>query len=109
MYSTPSQIFTEKIAVKVVKEPSKAKSIGVKVNFDLSGANGGKWLLDCSQEPAVVVAGAAEDARITITMTDEDFVKLGNGELRAEMAFMTGKLKVKGDMSLAIKLGQILA
>ncbi len=109
MFESPEQIFTEKIAVKVVKEPGKAKSIGVKVNFDIVGSQGGKWLLDCSREPAVVSKGEAADARITITMADGDFVKLGNGELRAEMAFMTGKLKVKGDMSLAIKLGQILS
>ncbi|MDO8526862.1 MAG: SCP2 sterol-binding domain-containing protein, partial [Deltaproteobacteria bacterium] len=39
---------------------------------------------------------------------EEDFVKLANGALNPQMAFLGGKLKVKGDMGLALKLGQIL-
>ena len=41
-------------------------------------------------------------------MTSEDFVNMVNGQLAPQMAFMTGKLKIKGDMGLALKLQQIL-
>ena len=41
-------------------------------------------------------------------MTDADFVSMVNGKLNPQMAFMSGKLKIQGDMGLAMKLQQIL-
>jgi putative sterol carrier protein len=41
-------------------------------------------------------------------MKDEDFVKLMNGELNGQVAFMSGKLKFKGSMSTAMKLQGLL-
>ena len=41
-------------------------------------------------------------------MTDSDFIDMVEGKLNGQMAFMTGKLKIKGDMSLAMKLGNVL-
>lgn len=43
-----------------------------------------------------------------MTATDEDFLALFNGELNPMMAFMQGKIKVKGEMALALKLQTIL-
>ena len=108
MYTNAKQIFEEKIAPKLKNDPATGKAIGAKINFSITGANGGSWLLDCSKDPATLTSGEAGDSKVTVTMADEDFVKLANGQLKPEMAFLTGKLKVKGDMSLAIKLGKIL-
>jgi putative sterol carrier protein len=47
-------------------------------------------------------------ADVTLSMSMDNFQKLLDGDLNPQMAFMTGKLKVTGDMSLAMKLGQIL-
>ena len=47
-------------------------------------------------------------ANLTFIMKDEDFFKLSQGELNAQSAFMGGKLKLKGDMGLAMKLGPLL-
>jgi putative sterol carrier protein len=41
-------------------------------------------------------------------MADADFLKLVGGKLNAQMAFMTGKIKIQGDMGLAMKLQQLL-
>ena len=49
--------------------------------------------------------GAAD---CTITISKEDFEALAAGELNPTMAFMSGKLKVDGDMSVAMQLSQIL-
>ncbi len=48
--------------------------------------------------------GVADAPDVTIRVSDADLVKLMRGELNAMSAFMTGKLKVKGDMMLAQKL-----
>jgi len=48
------------------------------------------------------------DADCTITISRDDFEALTAGELNPTMAFMSGKLKVAGDMSIAMQLSQVL-
>jgi putative sterol carrier protein len=43
-----------------------------------------------------------------VAATDADFLAIVNGKLNPQMAFMSGKLKVQGDMGLAMKLQQLL-
>lgn len=108
MYENAKQIFEEKITSKLKNEPEKAKAIGALVLFHLTGNSASDWVLDCSKSPAEVKMGSVEGAKVEVTMSEEDFVKLANGALNPQMAFLGGKLKVKGDMGLAIKIGQIL-
>ena len=57
---------------------------------------------------AVVARGEAPTPNCTVTMGDDDFLALLSGKLNAQMAFMTGKLKVAGDFGLALKLESLL-
>lgn len=50
-----------------------------------------------------------DDADCTITVTKEDFVSLAAGDLDPMMAFMSGKLKVAGDMSVAMGLQSLFS
>ena len=75
--------------------------------FDISGDGGGRWHADIDDGTLAVVKGAADAPTITITASDEDWLSIVNGRLNPQMAFMTGKLKVKGDMGLAMRLQQI--
>ncbi|OQC02218.1 MAG: SCP-2 sterol transfer family protein [Candidatus Hydrogenedentes bacterium ADurb.Bin101] len=57
---------------------------------------------------AVAVSeGAMEGANIQLTMSPEDFLALTSGQLNSQQAFLTGKLKIKGDMQLALKLQNV--
>ena len=47
-------------------------------------------------------------ADCTIVVSKEDFEKIAAGQLDATAAFMQGKLKVNGDMGVAMKLGPML-
>ena len=49
----------------------------------------------------------AEKASIVLTMAEADFLALTKGELNGQQAFLTGKLKIKGDMTLAMKLQSV--
>ncbi|HNZ48986.1 MAG TPA: SCP2 sterol-binding domain-containing protein [Candidatus Hydrogenedentes bacterium] len=54
-----------------------------------------------------VSEGAVEKPSIQLTMTSADFLDLVSGKLNGQTAFLTGKLKVKGDMTLALKLQSV--
>merc|ERR1711916_127907 len=89
---------------------SAAKKLNAEIQFELS-ANGKKqsWVLDAKSGSPGVKLGPVKKAKMTLVMTDENFVKLAQGKLNAQQAFMQGKMKIKGSMALAQKLGPMLA
>ncbi|RME02887.1 MAG: sterol-binding protein [Deltaproteobacteria bacterium] len=92
---------------RITTNPENAKKINAIYKFDLSGDNGGTWTVDLKSDPPAVYA-EDRDAECTISMKSDDFINLVNGKLNPQMAFMMGKLKIKGDMSLAMKLQNLL-
>jgi putative sterol carrier protein len=72
--------------------------------FDIDGA--GQWKVDV-RDGNVTVTEGAEDADVTISTSEETFEKITSGEQNATSAYMTGKLKVKGDMGAAMKLQKL--
>jgi len=86
----------------------KIAGMNATYQFDITGDNGGKWAVKLQDGTAEVTEGEVEDSNITITATDEDWMKIVKGELAGQTAFLTGKLKIKGDMSLAMKLQNLL-
>ena len=85
-------------------DPAKTAGINNSYLFDIDGA--GKWKVDV-QDGYVSVTQGAEDADVTITTSEETFEKITSGEQNATSAYMTGKLKVKGDMGAAMKLQKL--
>jgi len=55
-----------------------------------------------------VVDNENSGADCTVKISKENFLALAAGDLNPQMAFMMGKLRVEGDMSLALQLGEIL-
>jgi putative sterol carrier protein len=88
--------------------PQKVAGMNGVFQFDLSGENGGVWHVTLANGDGHVAEGPAENPGVTISMAADDFVALTEGKLDGTMAFMSGKLKVKGDMGLAMKLQTLL-
>ena len=65
--------------------------------YSVKVADGAVEVCDC----------AMEGANIQLTMSEDDFLALVGGTLNAQQAFLTGKLKIKGDMQLAMKLQSV--
>lgn len=105
---TAKEVFDKHIPERLASKPDVVTSINNSYQFDLSGDGGGKWVVDLTQEGGKVFEGEKEDAGVVVSMTASDFVDLVNGKLNGQMAFLQGKLKIKGDMSLALKLQQVL-
>ena len=83
---------------------SKTAGMNNSYLFDIDGA--GKWKVDV-QDGSVKVTEDEEDADVTITTSEETFEKITSGEQNATSAYMTDKLKVKGDMGAAMKLQKL--
>lgn len=81
---------------------SAIKSI---VKFDFG--DDGVIRIDGKASPSVV-DNEDTPADCTIKVSKDDFEQMVAGNLNAQMAFMTGKLKVEGDMSIAMQLGSVL-
>ena len=80
--------------------------LGGTLKFDFGEP--GSVLIDGKSSPNTVSDGADKSADCTISLTLETFEKMVKGELDGTSAFMQGKLRVAGDMGLAMKLGPIL-
>jgi len=80
--------------------------LGGSLKFDF-GADG-SVLIDGKATPNTVSDGEGKGADCTLSVSLADFGKMVKGELDGTSAFMQGKLRVAGDMGLAMKLGPIL-
>ncbi len=89
-------------------DPAKIAGIDAVILFDLSGEGGGKWTLTLADGTAKVEEGETASPSMTLSMNAADFVSMASGELNAMAAFMQGKIKIAGDMSLAMRLQNIL-
>jgi putative sterol carrier protein len=90
--------------------PDLAKDINAVIHFNITGEQGGVWTMDLTKAADWVSSGAQGTPKMTITVSDQDFVKIRQKQLNAQMAAMQGKLKFKPmDMGLAMKLGKLLS
>jgi putative sterol carrier protein len=85
-------------------DPSKTAGMNNSYLFDIDGA--GTWKVDV-QDGSVNVTEGGGDADVTISTSEETFEKMVSGEQNPTSAYMTGKLKVKGDMGAAMKLQKL--
>ena len=105
---TPKSYFEEKIAKKLVDKPETSKAVNAVYEFNITGDGGGVWTVDLTKEPGTVTAGSSGAAKCTVTCASADFMNIVSGKMNAQMAFMSGKLKIKGDMGLAMKLQKVI-
>lgn len=101
-------VFEQHIPAKFQAKPDVVTKINAIYQFNISGPGGGAWSVDCTAPGGRIEAGTAATPKCTVTATDQDFLNIVNGKLNAQMAFMSGKLKIQGDIGLAMKLQQIL-
>lgn len=104
-FETAQEIFDNMINMA----PDKVGDLTTVILFDLSGEGGGKWTLKLEGGKAAVDGGETATPAMTLSMSAPDFIAMSNGELNAMNAFMQGKIKIQGDMGLAMKLQSLLS
>jgi putative sterol carrier protein len=101
-------VFERHMPARLQAKPDLVTKINAVYQFNIGGAGGGQWSVDCATPGGAVAAGTSPAAKCTVNCLDADFLNIVNGKLNAQMAFMMGKLKIQGDMGLALKLAQLL-
>jgi putative sterol carrier protein len=76
--------------------------------WNITGDEPGVWAIHVAEGAAHVIPGGVEKPDVTFTIKSQDWIAIAEGKLNAMQAFMFGKLKVAGDMALAIKAPQLL-
>jgi putative sterol carrier protein len=83
---------------------SKAAGLTATYRFEIEGS--GNWTVDVDDGKVTVTEDGSE-GDCTIATSTETFMKIANGEQNPTVAYMSGKLKVRGDMGQAMKLQKL--
>ena len=104
---TPATLFAL-LAERDAAEPQLAARVNARYQFELSGEQGGSWVVDTTGS-GEIRTGTLPNADCTIALHAVDFVALAQGKINPMAAFSTGKLKITGDPITAMKLQLLFA
>ena len=84
--------------------PEKAEVLDVVIQYKLSGEEGGDWIINIKDGVCKVEEGVAESPTMTLSADARDFGDVLLGKANGMQYFMEGKIKLAGDLNLAMKL-----
>lgn len=84
--------------------PAKAAGIDADIQFKFTGTEAGEWFVTIKDATIKVNQGTSSAPKLTVSADSGDIVKIFTGKMDGMQAFMSGKLRVAGDMNLAMKL-----
>lgn len=102
---TPKEFFEKVLPCRF--KPDKALSIDVTVQVDITGPNGGNWVVTIKNQKLEAKEGTHPSPALLINMAEKDYMDVVNGKMSGEKAFITGKLRFKGDVGLALRLKDV--
>ena len=102
--STPQEVFD---GMRGSFQPAKAKGVHARYQWDLSGPHGGEWWIEVNEGSYKMGKGKIPDPSVTFIATDKDWVAICHDQLSGTWAYLTGRLKVRGDQGVARKLGEM--
>lgn len=82
----------------------KADGISATVQFHFTGEQASDWFIQIADAACSTTEGVVETPNVTMTVDSRDFLDLLGGRLEPMAAFMRGKLQLRGDVALAMKL-----
>jgi predicted Zn finger-like uncharacterized protein len=77
--------------------PEKAEGVNAHISYNITGEGGGEWTLIVDNGTCTIRPGGDPSAKSQARMTSKTYLKLAQGKLDGRVAFMLGKIKIKGD------------
>jgi putative sterol carrier protein len=102
--STPQEVFD---SMRGSFQAAKAKGVHARYQWDLSGPQGGQWWIDVNDGKYTMGKGKIDNPSVTFVAKDKDWVAVSNHQMGGTWAYLTGRLKIRGDQGVARKLGEI--
>lgn len=102
--SSAREYFESRVPQILQSKGEVVAAINAVYEFQITGDGGGVWTLNLKTNPPSIQEGSAQEPDCTVIMENDYFVQMIRGELKAQLAFLSGKLKVTGNMGLALKL-----
>ncbi|WP_339149719.1 MULTISPECIES: SCP2 sterol-binding domain-containing protein [unclassified Sutcliffiella] len=96
----------QELQMKMNEEPEGIKDLNAIFQFNLS--EGKVYQFSFHEGVVEMSAEEAHSPDCILQLSDENVLKMMKGDFNTTMAYMTGKLKVKGDLGLALKLQSAL-
>lgn len=87
--------------------PAAAGSMNKTLQWNITGEQAGVYALKVANGTCELIKGGVEKPDMTLTVSDQDWLAIVEGKLNAMNAFTGGKLKIAGDMMLAMKVQQL--
>lgn len=87
--------------------PEKVNNVNAVIQLELTGEGGGDWAIKINNGALAVTPGRADAPGLILTMDAGDYVALSHGQANPMNLFMAGKIKLQGDMGLAMKFPEM--
>jgi putative sterol carrier protein len=84
-------------------DPAQAKGVNAVIQLNATGDGGGQYALSIADGKMDVTEGVAEKSSVQINVAAKDWIDIIGGQLDPTKAFMTGKLRIAGDLGLMMR------
>lgn len=106
---TARELFDSYIPEAFAKQPARVNEIGAVIAFRITGEDGGEWTVDAVTKPPTCTSGISDRAQCTVEIDSADLARLLDQPSIGMQLYFQGKIRMKGDPMVAMKLQNLFA